>query len=145
MFMFICLHYFTDVPTLGYTRLPRPLGYTRLPRPLGYTWLPRPVRVRSWGGWDRNGIRITIRKSGLYDLTRMAHSQPLFGKNGHFAVSLVPPFCRFDPVSLRKRLFPGFVCLSVCLSVHTCRLGIERKMAQAQQIRSNILQNHEST
>jgi hypothetical protein len=45
---------------------------------LGYTRLPRPVRVRSWGGWVRNGIKITIRKSGLYDLTRMAYySQPL--------------------------------------------------------------------
>ena len=31
------------------------------------------------------------------------------------------------------------------LSLHACRLGIERKMAQAQQIRSNFLQNHEST
>ncbi len=41
------------------------------------------------------------------------------------------------------------VHLSVRLSVHpsiwACRLGIERKMAQAQQIRSIILQNHEST
>ena len=27
---------------------------------LGYTRLPRPVRVCSWGGWVRNGIRITI-------------------------------------------------------------------------------------
>ena len=36
------------------------------------------------------------------------------------------------------------VCLSVCRSVRACRLGIERKMAQAQQIRSIILQNHES-
>jgi hypothetical protein len=34
---------------------------------------------------------------------------------------------------------------SVCLSVHTCRLGVQRKMAQAQQIRSIIRQNHEST
>jgi len=42
---------------------------------LGYTRLPRPVRVRSWGGWVRNGI--TIRKSGLYDFIRMAYSQPL--------------------------------------------------------------------
>jgi len=30
-------------------------------------------------------------------------------------------------------------------SVNACRLGIERKMAQAQQIRSYFLQNHEST
>ncbi len=37
--------------------LPRP-GRTRLPRPLGYTRLPRPVRVRSWGGWVRNGIKV---------------------------------------------------------------------------------------
>ena len=43
---------------------------------LGYTRLPRPVRVRSWGGWVRNGI--TIQKSGLYSLTRMAYSQPLY-------------------------------------------------------------------
>ena len=54
-------------PTLGYTRLPRPLEYTRL---------PPPVRVRSWGGWVRNGIKITIRKSGLYDLTCVAYSTP---------------------------------------------------------------------
>jgi hypothetical protein len=44
---------------------------------LEYTRLPRPVRVRSWGGWVRNGIKVTIRKSGLYDLTRVAYSQPL--------------------------------------------------------------------
>ena len=31
------------------------------------------------------------------------------------------------------------------LSVRACRLGIEQKMAQTQQIRSIILQNHEST
>jgi len=37
--------------------LPRP-GRTRLPRPLGYTRLPWPVRVRSWGGWVRNGIKV---------------------------------------------------------------------------------------
>jgi hypothetical protein len=87
-------------PRPGRTRLPRRLGYTRLlrpvrvrswggwvrngikvynlyyrlPRPLGYTRLPRPVRVRSWGGWVRNGI--TIRKSGLYSLTRVAYSTP---------------------------------------------------------------------
>jgi hypothetical protein len=28
-----------------------------LPRP-GRTRLPRPVRVRSWGGWVRNGIKV---------------------------------------------------------------------------------------
>ena len=33
----------------------------------------------------------------------------------------------------------------VCPSLHTWRLGIEREMAQAQQIWSIILQNHEST
>jgi hypothetical protein len=37
--------------------LPRP-GRTRLPRRLGYTRLPRPVRVRLWGGWVRNGIKV---------------------------------------------------------------------------------------
>jgi len=37
--------------------LPRP-GRTRLPRPLGYAQLPRPVRVHSWGGWVRNGIKV---------------------------------------------------------------------------------------
>ena len=37
------------------------------------------------------------------------------------------------------------VCLSVRLSVHACCLGIERKMAQAQQFWSIILENHEST
>jgi len=36
------------------------------------------------------------------------------------------------------------VRLSVCPSIRDCRLCIERKMAQAQQIRSIILQNHES-
>ena len=40
---------------------------------------------------------------------------------------------------------PRLIRLSVCLSVHACRLGIERKMAQAQQIRSIILQNHGAT
>ena len=33
--------------------------------------------MRSWGGRVRNGIRITIRKSGLYDFIRVAYSQPL--------------------------------------------------------------------
>jgi len=33
----------------------------------------------------------------------------------------------------------------ICPSVHACRLGIERKMTQAQQIWSNFLQDHEST
>jgi hypothetical protein len=47
--------------------LPRP-GRTRLPRPLGYAQLPRPVRVHSWGGWVRNGIK----------------------NNGRFAPSLIP-------------------------------------------------------
>ena len=39
---------------------------------------------------------------------------------------------------------PGLIHPSVCPSVRASRLGIERKMAQAQQIRSIILQNHES-
>jgi len=37
--------------------LPRP-GRTWLPRPLGYNQLPQPVRVRSWGGWVRNRIKV---------------------------------------------------------------------------------------
>ena len=37
---------------------------------------------------------------------------------------------------------PGLIRSSVRLSVHACRLGFERKMAQAQQIWSIILQNH---
>jgi hypothetical protein len=37
------------------------------------------------------------------------------------------------------------VGLSVCLSAHASKLGIQRKVAQAQQIQSIILQNHEST
>jgi hypothetical protein len=50
-------------------------------------------------------------------------------------------------LSVRPSVRPSVclsVCLSICLSVHARRLGIERKMAQAQQIRSIILQNHES-
>ena len=43
---------------------------------LGYTRLPRPVRVRSWGGWVRNGIKITISKMRLYKLIRVTYSQP---------------------------------------------------------------------
>jgi hypothetical protein len=46
--------------------------------------------------------------------------------------------------SVRPSVRPS-VHPSVRRSVHTCRLGIQRKMAQAQQIRSIILQNHEST
>ena len=38
---------------------------------------------------------------------------------------------------------PGLIRPSVCPSVHAYRLGIERKMAQAQQIRS-IIVNRES-
>jgi hypothetical protein len=49
-----------------------------------------------------------------------------------------------SPTRINSSVRPS-VCLSVCLSVHTCRLGVQRKMAQAQQIRSIILQNHEST
>ena len=33
------------------------------------------------------------------------HKIHIFGKNGHFTVTLVLPLCCFDPVSLRKRLF----------------------------------------
>ncbi len=47
---------------------------------LGYTRLPRPVRVRSWGGWVRNGIKITISKMRLYKFIR--HSQPLMASEG---------------------------------------------------------------
>ena len=43
---------------------------------LGYTRLPRPVRVRSWGGWVRNGIKITIRKRRLYKFIGVTYSQP---------------------------------------------------------------------
>jgi hypothetical protein len=49
---------------------------------------------------------------------------------------------RLIRLSVRPSVRPS-VCLSVCPSEHACRLGIERKMAQAQQIRSIILQNHE--
>ena len=53
------------------------------------------------------------------------------------------------PLSVSPTRINSSVCLSVCLSVHlsvrACRLGVERKMAQAQQIRSDFLQNHEST
>jgi hypothetical protein len=44
---------------------------------------------------------------------------------------------------------PGLIRLSVhlfvCLSVHACRLGVQQKMVQAQQIWSIILQNNEFT
>jgi hypothetical protein len=43
---------------------------------LGYTRLPRPVRVRSWGGWVRNGIKITISKMRLYKFIGVTYSQP---------------------------------------------------------------------
>ncbi len=42
---------------------------------LGYTRLPRPVRVRSWGGWVRNGINITISKMRLYKFIRATYSR----------------------------------------------------------------------
>jgi len=44
----------------------------------------------------------------------------------------------------RNRRLPSSTRInsSVCPSVHACRLGIERKMAQAQQM-SIILKNHE--
>ena len=45
----------------------------------------------------------------------------------------------------QPRLIRPSVRLSVRMSAHACRLGIEWKMAQAQQIRSIILQNREST
>jgi hypothetical protein len=59
---FVCFYFFSKSAQAarGEARahlLPRP-GRTRLPRPLGYTQLPRPVRVRSWGGWVRNGIKV---------------------------------------------------------------------------------------
>jgi len=37
------------------------------------------------------------------------------------------------------RLIHPSVCLSVCPSVHACRLGIQWKIAQAQQIRFKIM------
>ena len=40
---------------------------------------------------------------------------------------------------------PGLIRLAVRPSAHACRLGIERRIAQVQQIQSIILQNHEST
>ena len=40
---------------------------------------------------------------------------------------------------------PRLIRPSVRPWVHACRLVIQRKIAQAQQIRSNFLQNHEST
>jgi hypothetical protein len=33
--------------------------------------------VRSWGGWVRNGIKITIQKLRLYKFIRPTFSQPL--------------------------------------------------------------------
>jgi hypothetical protein len=59
--------------------LPRP-GRTRLPRPLGYTRLPRPVRVRSWGSWVRNGIKVYnlyYRLPRLLGYTRLPAPRPL--------------------------------------------------------------------
>ena len=45
-------------PIIRVHPLPQILGYTRLLRLLGYTRLPWPVRVRSWGCWVRNGIKV---------------------------------------------------------------------------------------
>ena len=60
--------------------------------------------------------------------------------------------CPAQPGLIRLSVCPSVhlsaclsVCLSVCPSVRACRLAIERKMAQVQQIWSIILQNHEST
>ena len=56
--------------------------------------------------------------------------------------------CLFVRPSVHSSVCPSVhpsVRPSICLSVRACRLGIERKMAQAQQIRSIILQNHEYT
>ena len=68
---------------------------------LGYTRLPRPVRVRSWGGWVRNGIKITIRKMRLYKFIRLAYSQPqniLTSENGNYnQLTVVFYFFFFTP------------------------------------------------
>jgi hypothetical protein len=53
-----------------------------------------------------------------------------------------------SPIRINSSVRPSVhtsVGPSVCLSVHASRLGIQRKVAQAQQIQSIILQNHEST
>jgi hypothetical protein len=71
------------------------LGYTRLPRPLGYTWLPQPVRLRSWGGWVRNGIKITISKMRLYKFIRATYSRE-FNTEKH-TISLMGHIV--DPIS----------------------------------------------
>ena len=54
-------------PTLGYTRLP-----------------PRPVKVRSWGGWVRNGIKITISKMRLYKFICATYSGIQYRKTYNF-------------------------------------------------------------
>jgi len=59
---------------------------------------------------------------------------------GLICLSVCPSVC----LSVRPSVCPS-VRPSVCLSVHACRFDIERKMAQAQQNQSIILQNHEST
>jgi len=42
------------------------------------------------------------RMKGVSNMLFIKHEIPIFGKNGHFVVTLGPPCCRFDPVSLRK-------------------------------------------
>jgi len=42
---------------------------------------------------------------GVSNMLFINSTKYLFWKNGHFVVTLVPPLCCFDPVSLRKRLF----------------------------------------
>jgi hypothetical protein len=44
--------------------------------------------VRSWGGWVRNGIKITVRKMRLYKFIRLAYSQPLFNLISQIPMSI---------------------------------------------------------
>ena len=73
------------------------------------------------------------------------------GLEEHVQVSLIFAIIISFMLTWRNRRLPSptrinlSVCSSVRLSVRACRLGIEHKMAQAQQIWSTILQNHEST
>jgi hypothetical protein len=69
-----------------------------------------------------------------------------------FRPSVLPSFRPSVHPSIRPSVHPSIhpsVNLSIRpfihLSVHACRLGIERKMAQAQQIRSIILQKRVNT
>ena len=76
---------------------------------------------------------------------------PVRGLEEHVQVSLIFAIIISFMLTWRNRRLPSptrinlSVCSSVRLSVRACRLGIEHKMAQAQQIWSTILQNHEST